>query len=64
MKNLVKVAISGIALGIAFLMVGYIGIYYVLGEAMFVQEIARASTNKNFRKPIDNNRYIWINTST
>jgi len=40
MKNLVKVIISGMATGIAFLMLGYVGVYYVSGEAVFVEEIA------------------------
>ena len=40
MKNLWKVIISGIAIGIAFLMLGYIGIYYLSGENIFVKEIA------------------------
>ena len=39
MKNLWKVIISGIAIGIAFLMLGYIGIYYLSGENIFVKEI-------------------------
>lgn len=40
MWNLLKVVVSGMAIGIAFLMFGYMGIYYVSGEAVFVQEIA------------------------
>ena len=40
MENLWKVIISGIAIGIAFLMLGYIGIYYLSGENIFVKEIA------------------------
>ena len=39
MWKLVKVIVSGISIGIAFLMLGYIGIYYLSGEAIFVQEI-------------------------
>ena len=40
MKNLLKVVFSGMAIGIAFLMFGYIGIYYLSGEEIFVKEIA------------------------
>lgn len=40
MWKLLKVAVSGIAIGIAFLMLGYVGIYYISGEKIFVQEIA------------------------
>ena len=40
MKSLLKVIFSGISIGIAFLMLGYVGIYYISGEAIFVQEIA------------------------
>ena len=40
MKNLWKVIISGIAIGIAFLMLGCIGIYYLSGENIFLKEIA------------------------
>lgn len=40
MKNLWKVIVSGIAIGIAFLMLGYVGIYYISGEEIFIQEIA------------------------
>lgn len=40
MKNLWKVILSGIAIGIAFLMLGYVGIYYLSGEEIFVNEIA------------------------
>lgn len=40
MKNLWKVILSGIAIGIAFLMLGYVGIYYLSGEEIFVKEIA------------------------
>ena len=40
MWNLIKVIITGMAIGMAFLMFGYMGIYYVSGEAVFVQEIA------------------------
>ena len=40
MWNLLKVVVSGMAIGMAFLMFGYIGIYYVSGEAAFTQEIA------------------------
>ena len=39
MWKLLKVIVSGISIGIAFLMIGYIGIYYVSGEATFMQEI-------------------------
>lgn len=47
MKKVIKVAISGISIGIAFLMIGYIGIYYTLGEKIFVQEITELSQIKN-----------------
>lgn len=40
MWKLLKVIVSGMAIGIAFLMLGYIGIYYLSGETIFVQEIA------------------------
>lgn len=40
MWDLIKVIASGMAIGIAFLMFGYIGIYYISGETVFVQEIA------------------------
>ena len=40
MWKLVKVIISGIAIGMAFLMLGYIGIYHLSGETVFVKEIA------------------------
>ena len=40
MKNLWKVILSGIAIGIAFLMFGYVGIYYLSGEEIYVKEIA------------------------
>ena len=39
MWNLVKVIVTGMAIGMAFLMFGYVGIYYVSGEAVFIQEI-------------------------
>ena len=39
MWKLVKVIVSGISIGIAFLMLGYIGIYYTSGETIFIQEI-------------------------
>ena len=39
MWKLVKVIVSGISIGIAFLMLGYIGIYYTSGETIFLQEI-------------------------
>lgn len=39
MWNLVKVIISGMAIGILFLMLGYVGIYYISGEATFIDEI-------------------------
>ena len=40
MWKLVKVIVSGMAIGIAFLMFGYMGIYYLSGETIFAQEIA------------------------
>ena len=40
MWNLIKVIITGMAIGMAFLMFGYIGIYYLSGEAIYMQEIA------------------------
>lgn len=40
MWNLIKVVITGMAIGMAFLMFGYIGIYYLSGEAVYIQEIA------------------------
>lgn len=40
MWKLLKVVVSGMSIGIAFLMLGYIGIYYLSGEVIFVQEIA------------------------
>ena len=40
MWNLLKVVVSGMAIGMAFLMFGYIGIYYISGEAVFMEEIA------------------------
>lgn len=43
MKNLIKVIISGIAIGITFLMMGYVGIYYALGETFFIKEITELS---------------------
>ena len=43
MWKLLKVIVSGMAIGITFLMFGYMGIYYVSGEAMFAQEIALLS---------------------
>ena len=49
MKNLWKVIISGIAIGIAFLMLGYIGIYYLSGENIFVKEISEV-----IREDVDN----------
>ena len=39
MWKLLKVIVSGISIGIAFLMLGYMGIYYLSGEVIFVQEI-------------------------
>ena len=39
MWNLIKVIVTGLAIGITFLMVGYMGIYYISGETVFVQEI-------------------------
>ena len=39
MWNLIKVIVTGLAIGITFLMFGYIGIYYISGEAVFVEEI-------------------------
>lgn len=40
MWNLIKVVITGMAIGMAFLMFGYVGIYYLSGEAIYMQEIA------------------------
>lgn len=40
MWNLIKVIVTGMAIGMAFLMFGYVGIYYVSGETVFMQEIA------------------------
>ena len=40
MWKILKVIVSGMAIGMAFLMFGYIGIYYLSGEAIYVQEIA------------------------
>ena len=40
MWKLVKVIISGLSIGIACLMLGYIGVYYLAGEVAFAQEIA------------------------
>lgn len=40
MWNLIKAIVTGMAIGITFLMFGYIGIYYISGETVFVQEIA------------------------
>ena len=40
MWNLIKVIITGMAIGMTFLMFGYIGIYYLSGEAIYMQEIA------------------------
>ena len=39
MWNLIKVIVTGLAIGITFSMVGYMGIYYISGETVFVQEI-------------------------
>ena len=40
MWKILKVIVSGMAIGMAFLMFGYIGIYYLSGEVIYVQEIA------------------------
>ena len=40
MWKLVKVIVSGMAIGMAFLMFGYMGIYYLSGETIFTKEIA------------------------
>lgn len=52
MWNLVKVLVSGMAIGMAFLMFGYIGIYYMSGEVVFVQEIAQLGQIKTLQSQL------------
>ena len=52
MKNLLKVIISGMAIGIAFLMLGYIGVYYLSGEEIFKQEIAQLAKIKTLQSQL------------
>ena len=52
MKNLFKVTISGMAIGIAFLMLGYVGIYYLSGEVIFKQEIAQLAKIKTLQSQL------------
>ena len=52
MKNLLKVIISGMAIGIAFLMFGYIGVYYLSGEEIFKQEIAQLAKIKTLHSQL------------
>ena len=52
MWKLVKVIVSGMAIGMAFLMFGYIGIYYLSGETIFTQEIALLANIKTLQSQL------------
>ena len=52
MWNLIKVIITGMAIGMAFLMFGYVGIYYISGETVFVQEIASLGQIKTLQSQL------------
>ena len=52
MWNLIKVIVTGMAIGITFLMFGYIGIYYVSGETVFMQEIATLGEIKTLQSQL------------
>ena len=52
MWNLIKVVITGMAIGMTFLMFGYVGIYYVSGEAVFIQEINLLSEIKTLQSQL------------
>lgn len=52
MWNLIKVIVTGMAIGITFLMFGYIGIYYVSGETVFMQEIAALGEIKTLQSQL------------
>lgn len=52
MWNLIKVVITGMAIGMAFLMFGYIGIYYLSGEAIYIQEIAHLGEIKTLQSQL------------
>lgn len=52
MWNLIKVIVTGMAIGITFLMFGYIGIYYVSGETIFMQEIAALGEIKTLQSQL------------
>ena len=52
MWKLVKVIVSGMAIGMAFLMFGYMGIYYLSGETIFVQEISALGEIKTLQSQL------------
>lgn len=52
MWKLVKVIVSGMAIGMAFLMFGYMGIYYLSGETIFTQEIALLGNIKTLQSQL------------
>ena len=52
MWKLVKVIVSGMAIGMAFLMLGYMGIYYLSGETIFAQEIALLGNIKTLQSQL------------
>ena len=52
MWNLIKVIITGMAIGMTFLMFGYIGIYYISGETIFMQEIAALGQIKTLQSQL------------
>jgi len=52
MWNLIKVIVTGMAIGITFLMFGYIGIYYVSGETVFMQEITALGQIKTLQSQL------------